>query len=177
MGDFFQTLRSLLGLEETPDQKRLRESLERPKAKQGVPPMLARPKPSPAFLGEAPQQRSIYRDGSALMPPPLSKISNPMEWMGEHEMQRNLSKADKPGATVVDFRPGKHMTPEEHEAMRYQVERGGKRTYFPDPEATVFAGDIPEEAMFLGPLKSSSQAGKISHSPSNFSITTPYTAA
>ena len=82
-----------------------------------------------------------------------------MERLGQAELEGNLSKVDKPGATVVDFRPGKHMTPEEHEAMRYRVERGGKRTYLPDPEATA-TGTIPEGAMFLGPLKGRGKRGK-----------------
>jgi len=158
MGDFFQTLRSLLGLEETPDQKRLRESLERPRAKQGVPPMLARPVRSPSFLGEQATVRSSYRDGSALMPPSLPKIQNPMERLGQAELEGNLSKTTEPGATVVDFRPGKHLSPEEHEAMRYVAEKN-KRTYWPDPEATA-TGTIPEGAMFLGPQKGRGKRGK-----------------
>lgn len=147
MGDFFQTLRSLLRLEDTPDQKRLRESLERP-AKQGVPPLLRRPQQSPGFLGETPRPRGSYQAGSALMPPSLPKIQNPMEVMGRRMLNENIEKMKQPGAKVLDFIPAEPLTPEEEKALQDAYERAG-RTYRP---ATRAKGDLPKDTLVVGPL-------------------------
>ena len=156
MGDFFQTLRSLLGLEETPDQKRLRESLERPPAKRGVPPMLARPPRPPSFLGEQAKPQSSFRDGSALIPPSLPKIQNPMERIKRHQLDRDTETVNEPGAQVLDFMPAEPLTPEEERVMsRAHSDKGF--TYRPPMRAK---GSLPQGTKTIGPLGNRVKRGK-----------------
>lgn len=87
-----------------------------------------------------------------VMPPSLQRIENPMYRLGQAQQQTNLQNLTRPRAMALDFMPTEPTTAAEHAAMLEAHRRQGT-PYRPDPEVGVKMGDIPRDALILGPLR------------------------